>query len=283
MMSSFKSFMHKQSVLNRIAYTVDLWPTVVDNQEIRKHFEDRGIDIEQVSSVLPIKITYAPKDLDMGDAYAGYEPTDKIIYVNPQVQWKNIPSTLIHELEHAIQDYAGILPTIEEGHNVPYFERPMELSAMFQQVKQLKNKGYSKQDVLNYYIERDKKHGLITYPEFLEKVEILYDMTEQVDPKSIVSNKKQAHCGPCSALKMEALHILIDLYYKDNDLFPEEIIEELSVAATELKLDNFNDILESVITEYLEEKAEEVGDKLPKLKNLLIALKDIAPKVGERD
>src|SRR5579864_6921687 len=91
---------------------------------------------------------------------------------------------------------------------------------------------------------------------------------------------KVAHCGPCSVLKMEALHILIDLYYKDNDLFPEEVIEELSVATTELEVDNFNDILESVIEEYLEEKAEEVGDKLPKLKNLLIALKDIAPKLG---
>ena len=95
------------------------------------------------------------------------------------------------------------------------------------------------------------------------------------------SLNKVSHCGPCSVLKMEALHILIDLYYKDNNLFPEEVIEELSVAATELKVDNFNDILESVITEYLEEKAEEVGDKLPKLKNLLIALKDIAPKLGK--
>lgn len=95
------------------------------------------------------------------------------------------------------------------------------------------------------------------------------------------SLNKVAHCGPCSALKMEVLHVLIDLYYKDNNLFPEEVIEELSVAATELKLDNFNDILESVIEEYLEEKAEEVGDKLPKLKNLLIALKDIAPKLGK--
>jgi hypothetical protein len=95
------------------------------------------------------------------------------------------------------------------------------------------------------------------------------------------SLNKAAHCGPCSALKMEALHILIDLYYKDDSLFPEEVIEELSVAATELKLDNYNDILESVIEEYLEERAEEVGDKLPKLKNLLIALKDIAPKLGK--
>jgi hypothetical protein len=95
------------------------------------------------------------------------------------------------------------------------------------------------------------------------------------------SLNKAAHCGPCSVLKMEALHILIDLYYKDNSLFPEEVIEELSLAATELKVDNFNDILESVITEYLEEKAEEVGEKLPKLKNLLIALKDIAPKLGK--
>jgi len=97
----------------------------------------------------------------------------------------------------------------------------------------------------------------------------------------ITGNKKVAHCGPCSVLKMEALHILIDLYYKDNDLFPEEVIEELSLAATELKIDNFNDILESVIEEYLEEASEEVGDKLPKLKNLLIALKDIAPKLGK--
>lgn len=95
------------------------------------------------------------------------------------------------------------------------------------------------------------------------------------------SLNKVAHCGPCSVLKMEALHILIDFYYKDSSLFPEEIIEELSLAATELKIDNFNDILESVIEEYLEEKSEEIGDKLPKLKNLLIALKDIAPKLGK--
>ena len=95
------------------------------------------------------------------------------------------------------------------------------------------------------------------------------------------SLNKINHCGVYSLLKIESLHILIDLYYKDNSLFPKEVIEELSLATTELKVDNFNDILESVITEYLEEKAGEVGDKLPKLKNLLITLKDITPKLGK--
>jgi protein-tyrosine-phosphatase len=207
-MSSFKSFMHKQSVLNKTAKVLKL------------------------------------------ELYGGR--VEVPVLVNPT------RNEILGLLKRSIGEN-GI--RVVRGDNVymwdGYFADHEGV------MNQLANLGYEDYAQL----ETDYLFGEADIDEFLHKVH--------------ASLNKVAHCGPCSVLKMEALHILIDLYYKDDSLFPEEVIGELSVSATELKVDNFNDILESVITEYLEEKAEEVGEKLPKLKNLLIALKDIAPKLGK--
>lgn len=114
-----------------------------------------------------------------------------------------------------------------------------------------------------------------------DEEQLKYLFSELRNLKTKAELQKQAHCGPCSALKMEVLHILIDLSYKDETLFPVSNIEKLAVAATELKLNNFNSLLDMVIVDHLEKREKDVGDKLPKLKNLLIALKDIAPKLGK--
>jgi len=124
------------------------------------------------------------------------------------------------------------------------------------------------EDYIGYKIKNIEK---IHYAGYVYNLEVEKD-------NSYVAYKYAVH--NCSPLKMEVLRTLIDLSYKDQSLFPVELIEKLAVSAAELKLDNFNSILKEAIG-HLEKREKDVGDKLPKLKNFLIALEDINPKLGE--
>jgi protein-tyrosine-phosphatase len=96
--------------------------------------------------------------------------------------------------------------------------------------------------------------------------------------QKVYANLKQAHCGPCSSLKFESLHILSDLRYKDNLQVSEEDLCELSKLSSLEDLQPFLTHLSLTINKIDPKKYEQ---EVQKLKNFDTALWDIKNEITE--
>ena len=197
----------KHANLVKKAYTTDLTQFALDDKQIQQHFESRGLDVADVVSSLPnFSIKYINKDLEKKDpslkdnTNGFYDYTSGILYINPRLSVDDKRITIIHEIEHAIQDSVGMLPVhtpedLKQVQKTPYLERTFEMGARQQQFNALKARGMSLEDIEKYWIKRYK------VPEFaLEEVrnelEQYNELSEEIMPGSILASKKKADLWP---------------------------------------------------------------------------------------
>ena len=204
----------KNASLNKKAdsgIATDLTQFALDDKEIRQHFQNRGTTVEDVIASLPnFAIKYIPKEFEQRDSTLRdhtkgfYDFKTGTLYINPRLPLDSKRLTIIHEIEHAIQDSAGVLPvhTDEEIHQVrqtPYQDRSFEWGARQQQFNALKARNLSLEEIENILVERAA--GLIKPTEFDKETvrEAIHNEVEQMEeiynemmPESIMASKKKA-------------------------------------------------------------------------------------------
>ena len=125
-----------------------------------------------------------------------YPPTGEI-FVNPAISLEGARGTLIHEIEHALQDSEGLIPSPKEWQDIPNDLRTHEWGAELSTIRNMRNKGYSLEQVLQYDVDKMNKayKPIVPYtikdmPEAQRnKVEQLYELAGEVEPQSVVSKK----------------------------------------------------------------------------------------------
>ena len=100
----------------KVAYHAvnDLTQFALDDKQIQQHFINRGTTVEDVIASLPnFTIKYITKELEqqdpsLKDTTKGlYDYNSGTLYVNPRISLDAKRITIIHEIEHAIQDSIG--------------------------------------------------------------------------------------------------------------------------------------------------------------------------------
>jgi hypothetical protein len=199
------------------AYSVNILSWAMNDPEIKQYFKDRGLDIKDIKKHLPyLNIKYwdasSPAASTEGETTVGqlaakgynlerdynayyYPPTGEI-FVNPKRSLEDARGTLKHEIEHALQDSEGILPEATEWQNTPYDIRTHEWGAELPVVRDLRNKGYSLEQVLQWMTDKVNKENKLIIPskvkdmpeEVQNKIEQLYELAGEVEPASVVSS-----------------------------------------------------------------------------------------------
>jgi hypothetical protein len=192
----------------KVAYHAinDLTQFALDDKEIRQHFKNRGTTVEDVIASLPnFKIEHTPRELEQKDpslkdtTKGFYDYTSGTLYINPRISLDAKRITIIHEIEHAIQDSIGELPvhTPEDIYKVrqtPYEERTFELGAKQQQFNALRQRGMGLVEITNYWM---KRYGYGEYERqgLTNELELLNGIYEEMMPESVMASKKIAALG----------------------------------------------------------------------------------------
>ena len=202
------------------AYSPNILSWASHDPQIVQYFKERGLDIKDIKKSLPyLNIKYwdasSPATSREGESTVGqiesqepgfkfeksyrayyYPPTGEI-FVNPTLSLDEARGTLIHEIEHALQDSEGLIPSPKEFQDTPYDIRTHEWGAELSTVRALKNRGYSLEQVLQYNVDRANKEYKLILPytiknmseEARNKIEQLYELAGEVEPQSVVSKK----------------------------------------------------------------------------------------------
>jgi len=201
------------------AYHTNILSWAMHDPQIIQHFKDRDLDIKDIKKYLPyLNIKYwdksSPVPTKTGETTVGqlesenpsyklgqsirayfYPPTGEI-FINPALSLEEVRGTLTHEIEHALQDSEGILPHHNEWESTPYDIRTHEWGAELPVIRNLKNKGYSLEQVYQYEVDKTNQDHKDLVPMTIEdmsegsknKYEQLYELADEVEPASVVSN-----------------------------------------------------------------------------------------------
>lgn len=166
---------------------------------IIKHFSQREVpesDYRDFERTLGVKTQkYSDED------EAAY--LDNTIYVHPALldRAKNHTLTdldiqvLVHELEHALQDYLLDWDHISTEYgeaqedNTPYMNIPIELGAYIQEVRLMLSRGKSEEEIINQLqqVTIDENE---THPS-KEQIQYLIDVAKEMDPQFVISTQNK--------------------------------------------------------------------------------------------
>lgn len=166
---------------------------------IIKHFSQREVpesDYRDFERTLGVKTQkYSDED------EAAY--LDNTIYVHPALldRAKNHTLTdldiqvLVHELEHALQDYLLDWDHISTEYgeaqedNTPYMNIPIELGAYIQEVRLMLSRGKSEEEIINQLqqVTIDENE---THPS-KEQIQYLIDVAQEIDPQFVISTQNK--------------------------------------------------------------------------------------------
>lgn len=190
----------KNASLTRVAAATDLTQFALDDKQIQQHFKNRGVDIVDVVNSLPnFTIKYFTKDLErqvpsLKDKTNGfYDFQGGTLFINPRLSLDQKRLTIIHEIEHAIQDTIGMLPVHTEEDmtkvkRTPYWERTFEVGARQQQYNALRQRGMSLEEIEQDYIKRYKVPSWAV-EEIHNEIEQSEDIYQEMMPESVMASK----------------------------------------------------------------------------------------------
>lgn len=90
--------------------------------------------------------------------------------------------------------------------------------------------------------------------------------------------KKEAHCGPCTPLKMKAIELLSDMHYKFNN-FERKFLGQLAAQSEEESNEAFVQTLNTVLDTIKED--EDTKNSLIKLRQIATTLQDVQYRIDD--
>jgi len=236
----------------------DLTQFALDDKQIQQHFKNRGTTVEDVVRSLPnFSIKYTPKRMEQQDpslkdkTRGFYDFQSGTLYINPRLSLDSKRLTIIHEIEHAIQDASGVLPvhTPEELYQVrqtPYQDRTFEWGARQQQFNALKARGLGLDEIKKVMIERAIGNGEHTELELdniknnvSNEVAQMEEIYNEMMPESIMASKKKADLKEYSNQATKA----VNDYIISHPAIMERVIDASKEAGSEEPLEEELQIL----------------------------------------
>lgn len=96
--------------------------------------------------------------------------------------------------------------------------------------------------------------------------------------KTIKDFKKEAHCGACTPLKMEAIRMLSDMYFELKN-FDQKYLGQLGALSQSGDNQPFIDVLNNVLESIKDNK--EIEERLRKLRQIAVTLQDVQYKLDD--
>jgi hypothetical protein len=93
---------------------------------------------------------------------------------------------------------------------------------------------------------------------------------------------KQAHCGPCTPLKMEAIKMLSDAQYKNPKLGLDAVLSGLAERSTDLDLQPFLHQFETALKIFEDSSEQQDSDVHKKLAQIFFALSEVNKRLHDK-